>query len=465
MKRTAFRLIAAVSLLLIQSAMAATRPHYGGTLRVETRAAVISLDPIELQPTSIDAAVHDSIARLLYDRLVSTNNVGIAQPELATSWRADADLRRWQFYLRDNVKLADGSRLTPKMVLTSLSAVNPNWRIHLLGNSLVIESDSPMPGLLAELSAARNSIVVRSPGNSPVGSGAFRVRNFQPGRKLTLEANDDYWEGRPFVNAVEIAMGRGLREQAIDLQASNADVIEVAPEQIRRAVQEGQRVVVSSPVELIALQFAQTEAVRELRVRQAISQSIDRVALQNALLQKQGEAAASLLPQWVSGYSFLFTPFDLAQARDAAGGLGYTPQLTIAYDNSDALARTIAERIALNARDTGLRVQTVEEPRGSSAIPTADARIVHLSLPSADARTSLAAIANALHAPQLADISAADSPEDLWAAENAIVRNYNLVPLLYLPRAYGLSPRVKNWLQPRQGWLPLDNVWLEGERP
>jgi peptide/nickel transport system substrate-binding protein len=464
MKPTIFRSVAVASLLLVGSAMAATRPHYGGSLRVETRGSVYSLDAADLQPTSPDAADRDHIARLLYDTLVRLNDANSAQPALAKSWQADPDFRRWEFELRDNVKLSDGSALTPKLVAASLSAANPNWRIRLLGNSLIIESDAPTLTLPAELAMARNSIVVRNGNGVLLGSGAFRVREFQPGRKLTLDANDDYWGGRPFVNTIDFTMGRTLRDQSIDLQAGNADVVEVAPEQVRRAMQEGQRVSVSSPVELIALQFSQNTAVREARVRQAISQAVDRLSLQNALLQKQGEAAASLLPQWVSGYSFLFPPSDLAQARDAAAGLGYTPQLTLAYDNADALARTIAERVALNARDTGLRVQTVGEPR-SASVAAADARIVHLALPSSDPRTALAAIAGAIHSPEASRVAIADAAEDLWAVENAIVQSYNFVPLLYLPQAYGLSPRVKDWVQPRLGWWPVENVWLEGERP
>jgi peptide/nickel transport system substrate-binding protein len=189
---------------------------------------------------------------------------------------------------------------------------------------------------------------------------------------------------------------------------------------------------------------------------------VDRVALQNALLQKQGEASAALLPQWVSGYSFLFPTYDLAQARDSAAGLGYTPQLTIAYDSSDALARTLAERIALNARDTGLRIQATGEQREN---PAADSRIVHLALPSSDSRTALATLADAMHSPEASRVEVAAAAEDLWAVENAIVQKYDLVPLLYVPQAYGLSPRVKNWVQPRMGSWPLANVWLEGERP
>jgi hypothetical protein len=36
------------------------------------------------------------------------------------------------------------------------------------------------------------------------------------------------------------------------------------------------------------------------------ARSLDRKTMANALLQKQAEPASSLLPQWLSGYAFLF---------------------------------------------------------------------------------------------------------------------------------------------------------------
>ena len=47
-------------------------------------------------------------------------------------------------------------------------------------------------------------------------------------------------------------------------------------------------------------------AAYDPRFTQALSLAIDRAAIVNVLLQRQGEPAGSLLPQWLSGYAFLF---------------------------------------------------------------------------------------------------------------------------------------------------------------
>ena len=53
--------------------------------------------------------------------------------------------------------------------------------------------------------------------------------------------------------------------------------------------------------------------------------------------------------------------------------------------------------------------------------------------------------------------------EGMYEAERAIVSTYRVVPLVWLPRVYGLSGRVRDWTPPGpgEGW-PLADVWLDG---
>ena len=40
------------------------------------------------------------------------------------------------------------------------------------------------------------------------GSGPFAVASFEPGKRVTLAANNNFHEGRPFVDSIEITDGR-----------------------------------------------------------------------------------------------------------------------------------------------------------------------------------------------------------------------------------------------------------------
>ncbi len=105
--------------------------------------------------------------------------------------------------------------------------------------------------------------------------------------------------------------------------------------------------------------------------------------MNSVLLQGGGEPAGALLPDWMTGYAFLFpTTGDMQRAQLTRGEVPQAPVWTLGYDASDPLARVIAERIALNARDAGLRLQAFELQRsgryaaGSQfALPSLDSRL------------------------------------------------------------------------------------------
>jgi ABC-type transport system substrate-binding protein len=219
--------------------------------------------------------------------------------------------------------------------------------------------------------------------------------------------------------------------------------------------------VASAPAELIALFFSDKPSVKEPAIRDAISASIDRAAIQSALLQKQGEAAAGLLPQWVSGYSFLFpVSANLEHARQLRRDLGTTPSLTLAYEWNDPLARAIAERASVNARDAGINIQPYGENLAARAT-NADLRAVRIPLASSDAAAALAELAAASgHEGAFPG----NSPEELYAADRALRAEFRLVPIAYVPQAWSLSARVRNWFTPREGGWRLADVWLEEEK-
>ena len=77
---------AILALLLISVASAETRPRYGGTLRVEMRAAPSLLDPAS--PATGDDPGFAQIAPLVYDTLVRLDPAGRPVASLASSWCA-----------------------------------------------------------------------------------------------------------------------------------------------------------------------------------------------------------------------------------------------------------------------------------------------------------------------------------------------------------------------------------------
>lgn len=389
MRLTGFRLLVASSVLLATLTGAETRPHYGGILRMAMRAAPASLDPA--QPDWM--ASHDLLP-LVFDTLISFDQRGRLQPALATSWEAEAGNQRWQIALRQRVTFQDGMAVTSDAVAASLRSANPSWKVVSGNNAVTIERDSPAPDLPAELTLPRNSVVKRD-GGRIIGTGPFTVSQWDPGRKLVLTAREDYWGGRPFLDSIEIELGRSLREQLIAFDLGKAQVIEVAPELAHSAAAQGRRIESSFPVELVALVFNQDpQSSDDARQRDALSLSIDRKLLNTVLVQEGGEPAGGLLPNWMTGYGAIFpTELDLTRAQQERAEITRTSLWNLGFDGNDPLERVIAERVLLNAREAGLRLQLAN---GGST----DLRLVRVSLTALEPHIALRELASAFGLPR-----------------------------------------------------------------
>ena len=458
---------ALIAVLLASTTVpAATRPRYGGTLRVMLQSAPEALD---LPGGAANATPADywDMARalsLLGDTLVRLDAQDRPQPALAVAWQSDASARHWQFTLRRGVKFHDGSVASPAAIAQILGAIHPAWNVRESADSVLIESETPLPALLAELALPRNLLLKRNADRLPIGTGAFLVAEWQPGKLLKLAANDESWAGRPFVDAAEIEFGRSLRDQAIALELDKTDVIEAAPQAATGSQRHGASSSSSLPVELLALVFSPNSKVQDPRLREALALAIDRKPIQSVLLKGAGEPAASILPNWMTGYTAVFSAQANPQRARIVLANSRQPALTLSYDPRDPQAQLIAERIALNAREVGITVQV-------SLSGAEDVRLVRAVLPSPDPATSLAEAARQLGLPQPVLPAARGSfLDDLYLAERNLLDGYAVIPLFHLPVASAASARVRGWEPGRLGeWseagLSLADVWLADSRP
>ena len=452
-----FRSVAA-SLALALAATAATRPRYGGVLRIETAEAIKSLDPL-VAVAGRDAMASRHVQSLLFETLIVLNEHAIPQPNLATSWQHDASFRRWEFRIRPGVRFSDGATLNAANAAESLqpSMVGIGCNAQAAGTDVVVaECKAATPDLPMTLSLPECAIARRAASGGLAGTGTFKVTS-SDGKRMALAANDDYWGGRPYLDGIEIQLERPIQQQMLDLQLGNADVIEIAPEQALRVQQEGRRVISSAPMELLALRFnLNRPAAQDEQVRRVIARAIDRNSIYTVLLQRAGEASAGLLPQWMSGYSFLFSsPSQPAPLRP----LRPLPTFILNYDFAGALAKSVAERIALDVRRAGISMQPVGENIAVHG-GNGDTTLVRLRIDCIDPAIALAELAGQLGVDQ-PKIGAPYTPEQLFQAESALLQDASIVPLAHLPETYGLGPRVRNWAAPIAGGWPLADVWLE----
>ena len=284
---------------------------------------------------------------------------------------------------------------------------------------------------------------------------AFKPAQRDAPRHAIYAADDNAPAGRPFLDTVEIQMGRRLADQSIDLDSDKADLVEIDLTEPRRNAPARNKTWTSSPVRLLVLVFG--ARIDDPRLREAVALAVDRTAIHNFLLQRQGEISGGLLPQWLSGYAFLFpTAPDAARARSLAASLPPASR-TLSLAVPDPAHRRIADRIALNVRDAGITLSAA--PLNSIA----DLRLVEARIESADPARALSTLAATLGLPEP---PRADSPDALYASERALLEGFHAIPLFHLPDAYGVNARVKGapGITPLGEWR-FENLWLESSRP
>lgn len=489
MRFTALKPLAAASLLalLLSTAHAATRPRYGGAIHMELQAA-----PAEFAPEVLTSKEPPSeeLTGLIFDRLCRLNVRGEFEPQLAVRWEHDASFKHWAFTLRQHVHLHNGGGLSPGMVMGALSLQNPRWRVRYEADKLTIDSEDAQPGLLYELALPRNVIAVRT-GRGPVlGTGPFRVAEWNPRKHAVLRAFDEYWGGRPYLDLIDVALGRTPADQFADFAAGKAELIEALPASLPQLQKQQLATSVAPQLQLVALAFdLNSNAVAADAIRQALAAALDRTLLARQLPAPAFEPATALLPAAIRGGTATAPaapdPAEVRAARATLqkylhdstlatvppGGTPLAPALTLEYDAADATQRTLALYVQSVAKDSGMKLTLVPSQPPPEAPPDAQLRSLRIASPDyATALTELAARIGpeVLSATRRAVVAANALP--VAAREQALrqieadrLREAWLVPLGFAPLVRVFDPRLHSWATGALDGLRLDDLWLPSE--
>jgi peptide/nickel transport system substrate-binding protein len=323
------------------------------------------------------------VYRNIFDNLVTRDASGRIVPQIATAWRYLDDTHA-EFDIRADVKFQDGTPLTAEDVAFSVKRItNPALKSSQLSqfnqivdaqaqgpSRILLTTQTPYPVLLAQL--VKLSIVpkayVERVGDqqfnvAPLGSGPYRLRAWQKGVQSVLEANENYWRGKPPFATVVFRVVPDVSTRIADLKTGRADLIRLLPPDDAMALRSDPRVnVLTVPTERVGYLFmnAQAGPTADLRVRRAIAYAIDKQGLVEALLQGLAKPVDSIGAEPIFGYSSDVKgyEYDPAKARvllKEAGAVG----ATITFLTSPAYDRRLVEAIQQMINDVGLKVEVV----------------------------------------------------------------------------------------------------------
>lgn len=170
---------------------------------------------------------------------------------------------------------------------------------------------------------------------TPVGAGPFTIDQFRPNEELRLTSRSDYWDGKPYLDALRFV---GLTGDTEKLEALNVNDVQVAfirsAEAVERARAEGHAGYVET-MPLASVAMINNRPGRpgaDVRVRQAIAHAINLDTFNERVDKGAGLPGSSIFPEWsplhgeVSGLEY--NPEAAKRLLDEAKSDGYDGHLS-----------------------------------------------------------------------------------------------------------------------------------------
>ncbi len=347
-------------------------------LAIDLAADAATLDP-QLQWDTDSYSVY----RNIFDNLVTRNVAGEIVPQVATAWHYTNDTTL-VLDLRTDIQFQDGTPLTPDDVVFSvtriidqalkssqLSQFDQITSAEVTGPAQVtLHTKTPYPVLLSQL--VKLSIVpkayVQHLGDQgfnehPMGSGPYKLRTWQRGVAITLDAMPSYWRGPPPFASVVFRAVPDVPTRVADLRAGRADLVRgLSPDDAEALKADAGVQLLTVPTERVAYLSinALSGPTKDVRVRRAIAMAVDRDTLITALQQGFARPVQEISTPANFGYTTDVPawPFDPDAARkliEQAGAKGATLQ----FITSPVYDRRLNEALQQMLSDVGLYVQIV----------------------------------------------------------------------------------------------------------
>ncbi len=293
--------------------------------------------------------VSGAITERVFDPLVNTDpKTGAIVPELAESWEISPDAQTYTFKMRGGVKFHDGHALTSEDVkftydvlktdkvktqrtssvekVKSVEAVDPQTlRITLTEAYCPFLNDLTQLGILPKHLLENSKDLNEDPFNlKPVGSGAFKFVEWVKDDHVTLQANDDYWGGRPTIDRFILRPLKDRAAQIAQLKTGEVDVAVIDATEVKD-LEASHAITRYFPLGLTYLAYnTRQPGLDDMAVRQALNYALDRKLIIDQVLLGEGRPMASDIPPDSWAYNpntkqYDFSPDKARQMLDASG--------------------------------------------------------------------------------------------------------------------------------------------------
>lgn len=367
----------------------AIQPLWAADLKIALSADVSSLDPHYL-----NIAPNVAFSSHIFDALVNVDANGKLVPGLATSWRA-VDATTWEFKLRHDVKFHDGSKFTAEDVVFSLdrparltNSPGPYtaYTKQIVAKKIVdpytvrLSTATPYGPLALDVSAIfivskkaaeKASTEDFNSGKALIGTGPYKFVSFKRGDRIEVARNDSYWGGKSDWDKVSFRIITNSAPRLAALLSGDVDAIEGVPTADLSKLKGNAKFKLEQKISwrTIFWEIDQSERsspyvtdkagkplpsnpLRDVRVRQAISKSINRKALVDRTMEGLAVPASNIVAPGLLGYNdaLKVEAYDPEGAKKLLAEAGYPNGFALTlhgpndrYINDAQVVQTVAQ--------------------------------------------------------------------------------------------------------------------------
>jgi len=384
--------LAAISLSSIITPAIAANPPAGAQLAEQQQIVRhIKDEPASLDPLKAVGLPEIQVIRDLFEGLTNQDAQGKIVPGVAQSW-SSSDNKTWVFTLRNNARWSNGDPVTAQdFVYSWQRLVDPKnssafaWFAGLSGiqNAAAITKGEMTPDKLGVVAQSKNQLMVTldrpvpwfpalvanvalfpvpqkiiaqqgdswtSPGKL-VGNGAYQLSERVVNEKIVLTRNPHYWDDAHSVLTKVTFVPINEESSATKRYRSNdIDITESFPKNMYALLKKTLPGEVYTPDQLGTYYYAfntQKGPTADVRVRKALSWSIDRKVIAEKVLGTGEKPAWHFTPDVTAGFKPLPTFMQQhdqnslnAQAKSLLAAAGYGPgkplKLKLLYNTSES---------------------------------------------------------------------------------------------------------------------------------
>lgn len=343
---------------------------------------------------------HGEINILLFNGLTAHDGANQVIPGLAKSWEFDEEAFKYTFYLEEDVKWHDGEPFTADDVKFTIESIMdpengsenaPNYEdveeIEVIDDYTisfwlsapnVAFLDYMTMAVLPEHLLAGENMQESDFFRNPVGTGPYKLAEWDEGQAIVLEKNEEYFKGEPNIDEIIFKIVTDDNAKAMQMEAGELDLALLTPKDAQLfGGREGYMCydMQTSDYRGILFNFWNEYWTKNKDIIPAICYGIDREAIINAIILGQGMPAYGPLQRNIYNNEnvehYDYNPEKAKEILEAAGctmeedGFYYRDGeklgFVISVGADDQVRVDMAQAAAQQLREIGLDV-TVDIP-------------------------------------------------------------------------------------------------------